>query len=135
MPHITDYNITEDAIQSYVLRNKPDALTYPQLQAIAYDYLQKVMRKPTKYPRWPKGIKELCYSQGIRQDKDTGLPVKDDNGVTAWSERARVAETQLEMHKFMFEHLTRALNEIADLPSVSQDEGAMIARRALEIDI
>ena len=95
MATVGKHEITEEQIRDYVLRNKQDAIPYEALQAIAYDYLNKVIRKTQKFDKWPKEIKDLCYSQGIRQDKETGLPISDPNGVTAWSCRAKEAEDRI----------------------------------------
>lgn len=112
MPRMSDYNITEDDIRSYVLQNNKDALSHEQLRAIAYDYLQKVIRRSDNPPKWPKDVKDLCYSKGIRQDKETGLPVLDENGTMAWSERAKAAEEQLIIAHCIIQELTEDIEKL-----------------------
>ena len=87
--------VTEGQIRGYSIVKREDSLTFDQLQIIAMDYLNKVLRKLPKFDKWPKDIKDLCASKGIIQDKQTGLPIYDDHIGLAWSIRARRAEAKL----------------------------------------
>ena len=125
--NLSGHDISEEDIRNYVQRNRPDAIPYKALQCIAYDYLNKVMRKAQKFDKWPKDIKEMMYSKGVRQDKETGLPMFDDAGVTAWSARARLAEERLvqanHAMKYMTEGIINAVQRQDNADSISCTEG------------
>lgn len=58
------------------------------MNAVAYDYLQRVVRNAQPYEKWPKEIKEKLNSMGIYQENGTGRPIFDGQLELVWKEKA-----------------------------------------------
>ena len=72
------------------------------------------MRNVPKFDKWPRAVREICYSQGIRQDKETGLPVYDVNGIVAWSAKARNSEDKLVVANNKIKDLEKTIEALID---------------------
>ncbi len=115
MTTVKDLGVTEGAIRDYVLRKDKDALTEKQLEGICYDYLQKVIRDPNHYPKWPKDLENEMASRGILMDKYTGLPKADGCMQPAWSSRTGLAESEAMQLREQIEKLTDKIEGLYDI--------------------
>lgn len=76
--------VTQEKIRRFVNARDRDALTEHELDAIAYDYLNKVLRGTGVISAWPRDVKLLMASMGVAQNKTTGFPELYDGCVNAW---------------------------------------------------
>ena len=124
--------VTESQIRDYSIVKIEDSLSFGQLQIIAMDYLNKVLRKLPKFDKWPRYEKDLCASRGIIQDKQSGLPIYDGDIATAWSMRARHSEDKL---RAVQDELLTAKLEIEGLEKACRQlEDSKILRSSTKIE-
>ena len=64
----------------------------PFMNAVAYDYLQRVVRNEQPYERWPKAVKEKLNSMGIYQENGTGRPLFDGQIEELWKDKTERLE-------------------------------------------
>lgn len=86
---------TEEQIRKFTLMGDKSAISDAQLKAMAYDYMNKVIRGLGAFPRWSPEIREYMNSLGVVQNVETGEPEFNGEIPKLWAARARIAEARM----------------------------------------
>lgn len=111
--------VTQAKIRDFSCAMNESALTLDELKAIAYDYLNKVMRGTNVITAWDKETKLLMASMGVAQNKTTGFPERYDGSVQAWKINYEMERDKLLKAVCVIDHLTGGI-----IKAVEEEEGS-----------